>query len=316
MHFETNPFILKIIGCGYGLLIFATVISYIFRHLKPQNQTFPKVLKIIGGWWIICALLTFSILLGQHGIVLLFLIASLLGLREYLSVQKLEFVRTPELAAMAVLTVAHYSFIILGWKNIFLFIVPLMSFIFLPYFFLARRKINGLIQNLWASQSALMLCVYFLSFVPGLVFLNDNPTAIRKIDPIAAFLFLFFTTELNDVFQFISGKLFGKLKLVAEISPNKTVAGFIGGLLCTSILSVIIAPIMLEINLWQSALLGFCISASGMSGDLMFSSLKRTYNVKDFSDLIPGHGGVLDRLDSMVFTAPTLYAGLYLFIHF
>jgi phosphatidate cytidylyltransferase len=157
--------------------------------------------------------------------------------------------------------------------------------------------------------------VYCLSFAPGLLFLNIHPDVSRSIDPVAAFLFLFITTEMNDVFQFASGKLFGRQKLVVEISPNKTIAGFVGGLLMTSILSLVLAPLMLDLQLWQSLLTGFCIALSGVSGDLMFSSMKRTVGIKDFSQLIPGHGGVLDRLDSMVFTAPTLYCLLYVYLH-
>jgi phosphatidate cytidylyltransferase len=218
MQFLNDPIVFKILFYGFMLLGLATILTYLLSFLLPQSQTFPKVKKIIGGWWIISALLAFAVLLGQIGIVLLFLIASLIALKEFIDIQKLEFVKTREMVAMSLVTVVHYSFIILGWKNFFLFIVPLMSFIYLPFFFLARRKIDGLVQNLWSAQCGLMLCVYFLSFVPGLIFLNDNPTANRTIDPILAFFFLFFVTELNDVFQFICGKSFGRIKLIHEIS--------------------------------------------------------------------------------------------------
>lgn len=315
MNTPFSPIAQVAVASGLTFLFLATLFTWAMRISNPQNLTFEKVLKIIGGWWIIGGVITFALFLGNNGLVLLFLIASLLALKEYLSIQKLEFVKTPELVGMSVLTVVHYGFLLLEWKNFFLFIVPLFSFIYLPFLFLSRRKIHGLVNNLWSAQSGLMLTVYFLSFVPGLMFLNINDTAARRIDVIHAFLFLFFTTELNDVFQFLSGKLFGKKKLVVEISPNKTVAGFVGGMLGTTLLSLLVAPPLLEIQLWQSAILGFCISISGISGDLMFSSIKRTYGVKDFSDLIPGHGGVLDRLDSIIFTAPTLYSLMYIFLH-
>lgn len=304
-------------GITFGLLLIlgATVLTFLLRSRNRENETYPKVLKIIGGWWIISAILVFTILIGGHGLTLLFLILSLLGLREFLAARKSEFITTPVLVALSLLTVAHYSFIVLGWKTFYLFIVPVMGFIYLPFFFLLRRRVTDLLSSLWAAQSGLMLCVYFLSFVPGIVFLNDNPTALRKIDPVAAFLFLFLVTELNDVFQFVCGKLFGKHKLVPELSPNKTLEGFVGGFVFTTFLSLLLGPYFLQLNLWQAGLMGGAISLSGMSGDLMFSAVKRTYGVKDFSDLIPGHGGALDRVDSLVFTAPTLYCLLYLFIH-
>jgi phosphatidate cytidylyltransferase len=307
------PLQVGILG-GFGFLALATVFTFLLRISNPANPTPQKVMRIIGGWWIIAGVLAFALLLGLKGLVFLFLIVSLLGLKEFLSARKSEFVNMPVLVALSLLTVAHYGFILFNWKNFFLFIVPVMGFIYLPFFFLMRRKVDGLLNSLWATQSALMLCVYFLSFVPGLIFLNNTDTALRAIDPLAAFLFLFLATELNDVFQFLSGKLFGRHKVVPELSPNKTLEGFAGGVLLTTALSVGIAPFFLEINLWQSALLGACLSVSGMSGDLMFSAVKRTYGVKDFSDLIPGHGGVLDRVDSLVFTAPTLYCLMYIFI--
>lgn len=303
------------IAGGLSVLFLATVVAWALRLAKPHNATFPKVLRIVGGWWIIGGVLAFALLIGQLGLILLFLIVSLLGLKEFLGVKKTEFMGTTGFTCACLLAIAHFGFILLGWHNFFLFIVPVMSFIYLPFFFLLRRKMDGLLDSLWRTQSALMLCVYFLSFVPGLVFLNDNPTALRKIDPLLAFLFLFFVTELNDVFQFISGKLFGRHKIVPELSPNKTLEGFLGGMLLTCILSILLSPAMLGLRPHQGALLGFCLSISGMSGDLMFSAVKRTFGVKDFSDLIPGHGGVLDRVDSIIFTAPTLYCLMYIFIH-
>ena len=310
-----NPILVNTLLCGFAFLICVTVFTAWMKARKPDNKTFAKVWEIVGGWWIINVLLSIACLAGSRGLIALFLFVSLLALHEFLNIQKLTLVGSFERVAMVALALAHYTFVFLEWKNFYLFIVPIMTYIYLPFFVLSRRKIDGLIQNLWAAQSGLMLCVYALSFAPGLLFLNVNPTAQKVIDPVVAFLFLFITTEMNDVFQFVSGKSFGRRKLVVEISPNKTVAGFIGGILLTSLLSLVLAPIMLQINVWQSLLMGFCIAISGVSGDLMFSSLKRTAGVKDFSQLIPGHGGVLDRLDSIIFTAPTLYCLMYLFIH-
>jgi phosphatidate cytidylyltransferase len=310
-----SPLLIYGLVGGFSFLICATLFTAVMKTRQPESKTFAKVWEIIGGWWIINSLLGVACLVGSSGLIVLFCFASLLALKEFLDVQKLTFVGPLEKFSLSALVLTHYVFIFLEWKNFFLFIVPVMTYIYLPFIMLSRRKIDGLIPNLWATQSGLMLCVYSLSFAPGLLFLNVHPSEVRRIDPVVAFLFLFLVTELNDVFQFISGKLFGRRKLVVEISPNKTVAGFVGGLIITSLLSLVLAPVMLDLNVWQSLLVGFCIALSGVSGDLMFSSIKRTVGVKDFSRVIPGHGGVLDRLDSIVFTAPTLYCLMYLFLH-
>jgi phosphatidate cytidylyltransferase len=292
-----------------------TISVAIFRNVSPGNPTMDKVWSILGGWWIIGLVVGLACWFGSNGLTLLFCAASLVALNEFIRVQRLRYFGPIENVFLVLLVMAHYAFILLGWKNFYFLILPLVTFVYLPFFLLRQRQIDGMVHNLWAAQSGLMLCVFLLSFAAGLVFLNDSATAIRKVDPVVSFLFLFFATELNDVFQFVAGKLFGRAKLIPEISPNKTVAGFWGGVVITALLSLFLAPAMLQLNYWQSVLLGCCLSVSGVSGDLMFSSIKRTVGVKDFSNLIPGHGGVLDRLDSMVFTAPTLYCLLYLFLH-
>jgi phosphatidate cytidylyltransferase len=302
------------IGGGYVFLTLVTIMIRLLKTRSPSNKTFAKTWEILGGWWIIISLLSLACLLGSIGLILLFLLASLVGLKEFLSVQQLSLIGGIESIGMFLLAIAHYTFLFLEWKTFFLFVVPVMTYVYLPFFLIARRRIDGLVQNLWATQSGLMLCVYFLSFAPGLRMLNVQSSPSVPIDAVAIFLFLFITTEMNDVFQFASGKLFGKNKLAVEISPNKTSEGFAGGIVLTTVLAMLLAPLMIGLGTWQSALTGICLSLSGVSGDLMFSAIKRTVGVKDFSQLIPGHGGVLDRLDSLVFTAPTLYCLLYLFL--
>jgi phosphatidate cytidylyltransferase len=117
-------------------------------------------------------------------------------------------------------------------------------------------------------------------------------------------LFLFFITAANDIFQYICGKMFGSTQLAPVISRHKTYEGAIGGLVLTSLLSMMVAPYVIEV----SALVAFCIGALmatlGISGDLYISFLKRRANVKDAGTSLPGHGGLLDRIDSLLFTAP------------
>jgi phosphatidate cytidylyltransferase len=116
-----------------------------------------------------------------------------------------------------------------------------------------------------------------------------------------------FLTEINDILQFIAGKSFGRKKIVPGISPNKTEAGFIGGLLGTTALATIILPKLVGFSPMVAAGLGLLIAFTGILGDLFFSAVKRYFDTKDFSDKIAGHGGYLDRLDSLIFTLPISY---------
>jgi cytidylyltransferase family len=121
-------------------------------------------------------------------------------------------------------------------------------------------------------------------------------------------IFLVVVTELNDILQYLTGKAFGKRKILPKISPNKTIAGFLGGLLLSPILSMAIGSLLdLPISLLSLGLIGFFLSFCGFWGDVTFSYLKRRAGVKDTSTLIPGHGGLLDRIDSLLFNCIWFY---------
>jgi phosphatidate cytidylyltransferase len=117
-----------------------------------------------------------------------------------------------------------------------------------------------------------------------------------------------FTTFANDTSAFFVGRTWGKRPLAPSISPGKTWEGAIGGLLASIIASIILRIIFtLPFNYWQTALLGGVISVFAQLGDLIESLLKRNTGAKDASKLIPGHGGMLDRLDSLIFTGVVVY---------
>ncbi|MYN00474.1 hypothetical protein GTP41_00020 [Pseudoduganella sp. DS3] len=146
-----------------------------------------------------------------------------------------------------------------------------------------------------------------ISFVPAFVQLPFGPRA-----NLAWLFYLFILTALNDIAQFTSGKLFGKQKIVPRISPQKTWQGLLGGVLVSVLLSLALGSYLgLGSAPWLAAI-ALLLSVGGFAGDVMFSAAKRTLGIKDFSRLIPGHGGMLDRADSLVVTAPLLYLLLHL----
>ncbi len=127
----------------------------------------------------------------------------------------------------------------------------------------------------------------------------------------AWFFYLFTVTALNDVAQFISGKCLGRHRIAKTISPNKTWAGLLGGVLASALVSLALGLHLQLASAHFLLLLGALLSLAGLLGDLMFSAAKRELGIKDFSNLIPGHGGILDRADSLVLTAPLLYGVLH-----
>ena len=148
-----------------------------------------------------------------------------------------------------------------------------------------------------APYIALSLGIVLFAY-PHLFFLFSVPNGLLWL------IFLVVSTELNDVFQYLSGKYFGKQKILPEVSPNKTIAGCVGGILLTPLVSVCLAYVLsLQASLHAWLLLGVTISFFGFWGDVCISFLKRKAGVKDTGNLIPGHGGLLDRMDSLLFNS-------------
>lgn len=166
---------------------------------------------------------------------------------------------------------------------------------------LHRRKVGDLLMGLFALQAAGLWCLTLLARWP----VDDEPAA-------AWFLYVCTVTALNDIGQFVCGKLWGRHALACRISPNKTRQGAMGGLVVSMAVSVAVGTALGLASLPVLLGLGVLLCISGLLGDLLFSAGKRRLHIKDYSSLIPGHGGILDRVDSLVLTAPTLWLALHL----
>jgi len=148
-----------------------------------------------------------------------------------------------------------------------------------------------------------MATVYALSHVAFLVIL---PADGKQTGALLA-LFLVGLTEFNDISQYLWGKSFGHIKVTPKVSPGKTLAGLLGGGATTALVATGLGPILTPLT-WPMALLaGTMIGIAGFCGDVVMSAIKRDRGVKDSGTLLPGHGGILDRLDSLIFTAPLFF---------
>ncbi len=133
----------------------------------------------------------------------------------------------------------------------------------------------------------------------------------------AVMLLVFISAWATDTGAYFSGRAFGKHKLAPNLSPKKTVEGAVGGIVSAAVCCVIYLLIMktagapLSINYGEAAVIGACASVFSQTGDLVASAVKRDCGVKDFGNILPGHGGILDRFDSVVYVTPVIY---YLFV--
>jgi phosphatidate cytidylyltransferase len=177
-------------------------------------------------------------------------------------------------------------------------------FVALPFRLVLVGQTEGIIQSMSVIQATLMIALFGLSHL-GLLLSIPGGRGIL--------FFLVFIVEMNDVFQFIWGKLLGKHKILPKVSPNKTWEGFIGGVLTTTALGFAL-KFLTPCNNSQIILISFLTAIAGFIGDVIISSVKRDLHLKDTSTAIPGHGGVLDRIDSLVVAAPVFFHLVYFLI--
>ncbi len=301
---QTYSSLLLGIGLALTLLLFATALTWFLHAQKPKNSTLIKVKVIVKSWWIIACIFFIAITLGFWGVFSLFALVSIYGLIEYVRISKLPFKKTL-FVVLSLGVLSPYLCLYFNQERFFL-VSPVMLIIWLcPLVIISHPSVERFTATI-ASTIGIILIVHCLAHMPALM--RFHPELWQDSDSVAlATLSFIFLVQANDVLQFLSGKLFGKRKITPEISPNKTEAGFIGGALLSSLLGGILFSNIIGLSFLKACILGLALSLTGMLGDLMFSGFKRYLGVKDFSSLIPGHGGLLDRLDSLVLTAPVFY---------
>ena len=272
--------------------------------LKPSGD-FRNLRDRVNSWWVMAALLTAALLGGWTAMAALFALVSFLALKELLSLVPAP--REDRLLILgAYLTIPiSYGFVVAGIYMYFLVFVPVYVFLATPFLMACIGQTKGFLARAAVFHFAVVTCVYNLGYIPLLmrVPIEDAPQAGAS----GLVFLLLFATVANDVLQYVTGKLFGRRKIMPKVSPNKTWEGFLGGWILTAALIVLVAPYFTPlrgVGLWTVAL---ALPLAGFAGDVTMSAVKRDIGVKDTSRFIPGHGGVLDRADSLVFTAPLYF---------
>ncbi|MEZ5923524.1 MAG: phosphatidate cytidylyltransferase [Hyphomicrobiaceae bacterium] len=269
----------------------------------------------VRSWWVIVALIIGALLVGRTMALVLFAFISFLALKEYLSI-----IPTRR-ADRAVLFFAYATIPLQFWLiateqyGIFIVLVPVWMFVALPSTMVLLGETDGFLKAVGTLHWGVMSTVYSLGHLAYLLVLPKETAGIAE--GAALVVTLLILTELNDVAQYVWGKTFGRHKIIPKVSPGKTWEGFLGGMATTLVVSALLISFLLPqlstsgaltIDWWlYVALIGLAISLGGFFGDLSVSAVKRDLGIKDSGALIPGHGGILDRVDSLIFTAPLFF---------
>lgn len=282
----------------FSLIMFFTLLFYGWDYFFPRD--FLNSLKQrVNSWWIIFIVVILMIGIKREILFIAMALISFISFRELTSKLSLNALhRRTHLIAYLAIPVQYY-FAYSRFFIAFLTFIPVGMLILLPFRSILEDLSEESIKTFSQLHWALMLTVFSLSHIafiaslPGIENLKEGAPGM--------IFFLILITQLNDVSQFISGKLFGKRKISPFISPNKTWAGLIGGVLGSMMFGYFFRG-LLPFTILQVLLLSILIAISGFFGDLNISAIKRDLKIKDMGDLIPGHGGILDRMDSLIFS--------------
>jgi phosphatidate cytidylyltransferase len=293
-----------------GVLFLLLVSTLVGRWLKRRRKgeasraTIENVNTRIRAWWKMCAIFAAAILVGRVGSLILFGLISFLALREYMTLVPTRRGDHRTLFwSFFVIMPLQYFLIGIQWYGFFAIMIPVLAFVFVPTSIAIAGDTANFLERAAKIQFGIMVCAYCLSHAPALLLLKIPGYEGQDA---RLLLYLVIVDQMSDVLQFVWGKLIGRNKIAWRVSPNKTWEGFLGGVLSATALGA---------ALWwatpfkplQSAGMSFTICILGFCGGLVMSAIKRDIGIKDFGRVIEGHGGILDRIDSLCFAAPIFF---------
>ena len=295
---------LALFGGIVAVLTAASLIGVGLTFRYAQSPVVGNLNARIKAWWVMVALIAVAFALGKAGVIALFAAASFAALREFVTLTRTR--RGDHLALAAAFFVVlplQYYLIWIEWYGLYSILIPVYVFLLLPVLAALRGDTAQFMRRIAEVQWGLMISVYCVSHVPALLTLPIPGFEHRKLLLIA---FLILVVQSSDVLQYVWGKLLGRRQIAPSLSPSKTVEGFVGGVASATLLGAALWWIT-PFSPWQAAIMALVINVMGFCGGLVMSAIKRDRGVKDYGSLIEGHGGVMDRIDSICFAAPVFY---------
>ena len=292
-------------GIGAVLLIATSVGRVLAWRARPRIvPAIDNLNQRIAAWWAMVAFLGVAMGLGKTATILLFAFVSFAALREFLTLSE---TRRGDhwmlLTAFFVGIPVQYWLVWIEWYGLYSIFIPVYGFLILPLLAIARGDTTRFLERIASVQWGVMISIFCISHVPALLTLPIPGFEGRQV---LLLVFLVIVVQGSDVLQYLFGKLLGRHKVAPSLSPSKTWEGLIGGVAGATAIGAALwwitpfSPVV-------AAAMAFVICLMGFLGGLVFSAIKRDRGVKDWGRMIGGHGGMLDRVDSVVFAAPVFF---------
>ena len=296
-----------LIGGIIVILLIASIAGW-FLGRRVQSEAGRVVIDNlkarVRAWWVMIAVFAVAFLLGKDATIVLFALVSFLALREFLTLvpTKAGDYRALSLAFFVLIPVQYYL-IAIGWYALFSIFIPVYGFLLLPSLSVLAEDPEHFLERSARIQWGVMVTIYCISHVPALLLLDIPGYAGQN----ALLLFyMLLVVQMSDVLQYVFGKMLGKTKIAPVVSPSKTVEGFVGGAIGATLIGA---------GMWwitpftplQAAGMAAITVLMGFLGGLVLSAVKRSLGAKDWGTMIQGHGGMMDRMDSVSFAAPIFF---------
>jgi len=294
--------------CGYlllAILVLASVTGFVLNlQYQGANATINNLNARVKAWWVMAAIMFAAFLLGRVTTVVVFAFSSFMALREFLTLSpSKDSDYWPLFIALFIVVPVHYWLLGIQWYGLFSIFIPVYMFALISAVSALSQDTDDFLVRNARVLFALMVCVYGVSHAPALLMLDIPGFTGHNVQLLFFFTFI---VQVSDVLQYVFGKLLGKTKLAPRLSPAKTWEGFIGGGLTATLLGGAMSFIT-PFGFWPATLLALLIVVCGTLGGLVMSAVKRSLGAKDWGSAISGHGGYMDRLDSVSFAAPLFF---------
>jgi len=296
-----------LLGSVIGILVVLSLAIGILREWKFADGS-NDIIETLNGyiivWWGMVVVFWLSSLLGHTGVILLFFALSFAALREFLTLTtKSRSDHYALLLAFIFVLPFQYYLLWIDWYGLYSIFIPVYAFLILPVVSVIRGATQDFLIRVAETQWALMIAVFCASHVPALLLLDIAGFEGRNV---LLIVYLVAVVQIHDLMHYLFAKLVGRRKVMPQLEASKTWEGVAGGFVGAIVIGTLLWWIT-PFAPWQAFFVSLVLCMCGLGGRMVMTAIKRDRGVKDWGHLVPGHGGFVDRLDSVVFAAPIFF---------
>jgi phosphatidate cytidylyltransferase len=286
-----------------AILVLASIVVAALRAAKSQKD-YTELAARVRSWWVMAAVFFGAVVVDRRLSYVFFAAVSFWAMKEYVTLLKTRPADHKTLVLTFLSIPVQYYWVLIDWYGMFIIFIPVYMFLLLPLRLMLSKETSGFVAAASQIQWGLMAFVFGLSHMGYMVRLDHIGGG--EWNGRMLLLFLVFVVEMSDVLQYVWGKTIGRHKILPTVSPNKTWEGFLGGIASAAVLSLTIR-FLTPFSVLETIGVSVLLCLAGFGGGAVMSAVKRDFGVKDFGGIIPGHGGMLDRVDSLCYAAPVFF---------